>query len=199
MLPAEILLPKTDRATRGCRNYTHTNRSTLCDYFMLSGPKYASQKRSGLKTQFSIRHFRAGIRRSTRFETRTRPAIRLAASIFDRYAASTRRLLDMFRFNFYTKSGKDKKPIKIRPATQNTQRVEISIRNTTRTKRSGSGPLRLHVERSFLAFFGANFGQKRPHHVTDVFLLINVFHAIKLLAHDPTPDVACPTELADKG
>ena len=39
----------------------------------LSGPKYASQKRSGLKTQFSIRHFRAGIRRSTRFETRIRP------------------------------------------------------------------------------------------------------------------------------
>ena len=28
----------------------------------LSGPKYTSQKRSGLKTRFSIRHFRAGIR-----------------------------------------------------------------------------------------------------------------------------------------
>ena len=47
----------------------------------------------------------------------------------------------MFRFNFNTKFGKDKKPIKIRPATQNTQRVEISIRNATRRKRSGSGPL----------------------------------------------------------
>ena len=63
------------------------------------------------------------------------------ASVFDRYAASTRSLLDMFRFNFNTKFGKDKKPIKIRPATQNTQRVEISIRNATRRKRSGSGPL----------------------------------------------------------
>ena len=65
------------------------------------------------------------------------------ASVFDRYAASTRSLLGMFRFNFNTKFGKDKKPIKNRPATQNTQRVEISIRNATRRKRSGSGPLRL--------------------------------------------------------
>ena len=63
------------------------------------------------------------------------------ASVFDRYAASTRSLLRMFRFNFNTMSGKDNKPIKIRPATQNTQRVEISIRNATRRKRSGSGPL----------------------------------------------------------
>ena len=47
----------------------------------------------------------------------------------------------MFRFNFDAKFGKDKKPIKIRPATQNTQWVEISIRNATRRKRSGSGPL----------------------------------------------------------
>ena len=61
-------------------------------------------------------------------------------SIFDRCAASTRSLLDMFRFSFDTKFGKDKKPIKIR---QNTQRVEISIRNATRRKRRGSGPLRL--------------------------------------------------------
>ena len=64
------------------------------------------------------------------------------ASVFDRYAASTRNLLGMFRFNFNTKIGKDKKPIKIRPATQNTQRVEISIRNAMRRKRNGSGPLR---------------------------------------------------------
>ena len=64
------------------------------------------------------------------------------ASVFDRYAASTRSLLGMFRFSFNTKFGKDKKPIKIRPATQNTQRVEISIRNATQRKRSGSGPLR---------------------------------------------------------
>ena len=63
------------------------------------------------------------------------------ASVFDRYAASTRNLLGMFRFNFNTKFGKDKKSIKLRPATQNTQRVEISIRNATRRKRSGSGPL----------------------------------------------------------
>ena len=35
------------------------------------------------------------------------------ASVFDRYAASTRSLLDMFRFSFDTKFGKDKKPIKI--------------------------------------------------------------------------------------
>ena len=49
-----------------------TRRAFLC----LSGTKYASQKRSGLKTQFSIRHFRAGIRRSTRFETQIRPAVR---------------------------------------------------------------------------------------------------------------------------
>ena len=34
------------------------------------------------------------------------------ASVFDRYAASTRNLLDMLRFNFNTKFGKDKKPIK---------------------------------------------------------------------------------------
>ena len=26
----ESFLPKTDRATRGCRSYTHTNRATLC-------------------------------------------------------------------------------------------------------------------------------------------------------------------------
>ena len=65
------------------------------------------------------------------------------ASVFDRYAASTRSLLDMFiRFSFNTKFGN-----KIRPATQNTQRVEISIRNATRRKCSGSGPLR------FVAFF----------------------------------------------
>ena len=38
------------------------------------------------------------------------------ASVFDRYAASTLSLLDMFRFSFNTKFGKDKKPIKIRPA-----------------------------------------------------------------------------------
>ena len=63
------------------------------------------------------------------------------ASVFDRYAASTRSVLDMFRLNLNTKFAKDKKPIKIRPATQNTQRVEISIRNATRRKRSGSGPL----------------------------------------------------------
>ena len=30
------------------------------------------------------------------------------ASVFDRYAASTRSLLDMFRFSFNTKFGKDK-------------------------------------------------------------------------------------------
>ena len=64
------------------------------------------------------------------------------ASVFDRYAASTRNLLDMFRFNFNSKFGKDEKPIEFRPATRNTQRVEISIRNATRRKRSGSGPLR---------------------------------------------------------
>ena len=63
------------------------------------------------------------------------------ASVFDRYAASTRNLLGMFRYNFNTKFGKDKKPIKIRPATQNTHRVEISIRNAMRRKHSGSGPL----------------------------------------------------------
>ena len=34
------------------------------------------------------------------------------ASVFDRYAASTRNLLDMFRFNFSTKFGKDKKTYK---------------------------------------------------------------------------------------
>ena len=66
------------------------------------------------------------------------------ASVFDRCAASTRSLLDMFRFSFNTKFGKDKKPINIRPATQNTQWVEISIRNATRRKRSGSGPLSWH-------------------------------------------------------
>ena len=70
------------------------------------------------------------------------------AGVFDRYAASTRSLLGMFRFSFNTKSGKDKKPIKIRPATQNTQRVEISIRNAMRRKRSGSGPLRFLETRS---------------------------------------------------
>ena len=64
-----------------------------------------------------------------RFETRIRPAI--CYSVFDRYAASTRSLLGMFRFSFNTKLGKDKEPIKIRPATQNTQRVEISIRNAS--------------------------------------------------------------------
>ena len=58
------------------------------------------------------------------------------AGVFDRYAASTRSPLDMFRFSFNTKFGKDKNPIKIRPATQNMQRVEISIRNATRRKHS---------------------------------------------------------------
>ena len=33
--------------------------------------------------------------------------------------------------------------MKIRPATRNTQRVEVSIRNATRRKRNGSGPLSL--------------------------------------------------------
>ena len=47
----------------------------------LTGPKYASQKRSGLKTQFSIRHFRAGIRRSTRFENADLTRNALASSI----------------------------------------------------------------------------------------------------------------------
>ena len=72
------------------------------------------------------------------------------ASVFDRYAASTRSLLEMFRFNFNTKFGKDKKPIKIRPATQNTQRVEISIRNATRRKRNGSGqPMKIRPAACF--------------------------------------------------
>ena len=53
-------------------------------------------------------------------------------------------------WNFNTKFGKDKKPIKIRPATQNTQRVEISIRNATRRKRSGSGPLRSYIFGAYL-------------------------------------------------
>ena len=71
-------------------------------------------------------------------------------SVFDRYAASTCNLLDMFRFSFNTKFGKDKKPIKIRPATQNTQRIEISIRNATWRKRSGSGLLRARFSEQFL-------------------------------------------------
>ena len=59
------------------------------------------------------------------------------ASVFDRYAASTRSLLGMFKFSFNTKCGKDQKPMKIWPATQNMQRVEISIRNATR---NAAGP-----------------------------------------------------------
>ena len=105
----------------------------------LSGPKHASQKRSGLKTQFSIRIFVLEFARPLVSKRGFDPQY---ASVFDRYAASTRSLLDMVRFSFNTKFGKDKSPIKIRPATQNTQRVEISTRNATRRKRSGSGPLR---------------------------------------------------------
>ena len=55
-------------------------------------------------------------------------------------------------WNFNTQFGKDQKPVKIRPATQNTQRVEISIRNATRRKRNGSGPLRSSIWIAFVFF-----------------------------------------------
>ena len=118
----------------------------------LSGPKYASQKRSGLKTRFQyaifVLKFAGPLVSNCGFDPQY-------ASVFDRYAASTRNLLGMFRFSFNTKFGKDKKPIKIRPATQNTQRVEISIRNATRRKRSGSGPLSSGAGDGCANFMGA--------------------------------------------
>ena len=71
----------------------------------LSGPKYALQKRSGLKTQFQypicVLEFAGPLVSKRGFDPQY-------ASVFDRYAASTRSLLDMFRFSFNIKFGKDK-------------------------------------------------------------------------------------------
>ena len=69
-------LPVKEGLLSGNSNTGPLKLNEITDPTNLSGPKYASQKRNGLKTQFSIRHFRAGIRRSTRFETPIRPAIR---------------------------------------------------------------------------------------------------------------------------